>query len=55
MIYHVPFCTTSNQLDEAIEKLREFIKQLSTAIEYEEKQEFLLNVSILNFNEVSRY
>ena len=33
------------KLDEAIQKLREFIRELSIAIEYEEKQGFLVHVS----------
>ena len=33
------------KLDEAIQKLRDFIRELSIAIEYEEKQGFLVHVS----------
>ena len=34
-----------SKLDEAIQKLRDFIRELSIAIEYEEKQGFLVHVS----------
>lgn len=33
------------KLDDAISKLEEFIREISFAIDYEEKQKFLLDVS----------
>ena len=41
------------KLDEAIQKLRDFIRELSIAIEYEEKQGFLVHVSHSKFTIVS--
>lgn len=38
-----------SKLDEAIQKLRDFIRELSIAIEYEEKQGFLVHVSFCIF------
>ena len=33
------------KLDEAIQKLREFVREITVSLEYEEKQSFLVNVS----------
>ena len=37
------------KLDDAISKLEEFIREISFAIDYEEKQNFLLDVSFFDF------
>ena len=33
------------KLDEAIQKLRDFVREITVSLEYEEKQSFLVNVS----------